>query len=67
MPDPGIPFRPQSDSSLPETTEEWMVELEHLESLRELMEEHNVETRTDLERRIREIEAALGSGDRPTV
>lgn len=67
MSDPIIPFRPQSDSSQPETTEEWMTELERLESLLELMQEHNVETRTDLERRINEIEAALEAGDGPTV
>lgn len=67
MSDPVIPFRPRSDSSQPETTAEWMVELEHLESLLEVMQEHNLETRTDLERRIREIEAALESGDRPSV
>jgi hypothetical protein len=67
MTDPIIPFRPHSDSSRPETTEEWMIELERLESLLELMQEHNVETRTDLERRINEIEAALEAGDGPTV
>jgi hypothetical protein len=36
-----------------------MEELEHLEELLELMHEHGVETRYDLERRIDELEAAL--------
>ncbi len=67
MSDPLIPFRPRSDSRQPETIEEWMVELDHLESLLELMQEHNVENRTELERRISEIEAALESDDGPSV
>ena len=65
MSDSIIPFRPRSDSTQPETTEEWMNELERLESLLELMQEHNVQDRVELERRINEIEARLEAGDGP--
>lgn len=65
MSDSIIPFRPRSDSRMPATTEAWMEELERLESLLEMMQEHNVQSRDELERRIYEIEAALEAEDGP--
>ena len=40
-----------------------MQRLEHLEELLELMHEHGVETRLELERRIQELEAILEDED----
>jgi hypothetical protein len=54
-----VPFRPKRESGDSQSRDERMEELEHLEELLELMHEHGVETRSDLERRIGELEAAL--------
>ena len=61
-----IPFRPRTDSRQPQSIEERMEELERLESLLELMREHSVHERSELERRINTIEAALEHEDDPT-
>ncbi|MDQ4043931.1 MAG: hypothetical protein M3173_00575 [Chloroflexota bacterium] len=63
MSDPIDPFRPQSDSKPPETTEEWMNELERLETMLEEMHEQGIEDRSELERRINEIEASLEAAE----
>ncbi|HEV2127389.1 MAG TPA: hypothetical protein VGR22_02090 [Thermomicrobiales bacterium] len=63
MSDPIDAFRPRSDSKPPETTEEWMNELERLETMLEEMHEQGIEDRSELERRISEIEAALEAAD----
>lgn len=59
MPDPIVPFRPKSDTKPPETSEEWLAELERLESLIEEMREQGIQVPGDLERRMNEIEAML--------
>ena len=58
-----IPFRPRGDNDEPETHQARMERLEHLEELLELMHEHGVETRLELERRIQDLEAALAHED----
>ncbi len=59
MSDPIIPYRPKSDSKPPETSEEWLAELERLESLIEEMHEQGLKVPSDLERRMNEIEAMI--------
>ena len=59
MTDPINPFRPKSDSKPPETREEWLAELERLESLLEEMREQGLAVPGDLERQMNEIEAML--------
>lgn len=59
-----VPFRPRSGDDEPASREDRMAQLEHLEELLELMHEHGVESRTELERRISELEAALEADER---
>ncbi len=58
-----VPFRPRRDDDKPDSHETSMQRLEHLEELLELMHEHGVETRLELERRIQELEATLEDED----
>lgn len=58
-----VPFRPRRDRDDSQTWEARMEQLEHLEELLEEMHEHGIETRSDLERRIQELEAALDDED----
>jgi hypothetical protein len=59
-----VPFRPKPDNDESDSRDSRMEELEHLEELLELMHEHGVETRSELERRISELEAALEADER---
>ncbi len=55
-----VPFRRKRDDARETPSYQQRLEaLEHLEELLELMHEHGVETRLELERRIDELEAAL--------
>ena len=58
-----VPFRPRRDDDDASSHQARLEHLEHLEELLEMMHEHGVETRTDLERRIQELEAALENED----
>lgn len=58
-----VPFRPRGDSDDPESHRARLERLEHLEELLELMDEHGVETRLELARRIQEMEAELARED----
>ena len=59
-----LPFRPRREHDESASRDNRMEELEHLEELLELMHEHGVETRLELERRIDQLEAKLEADER---
>ena len=59
MSDPMNNLRPESDSKAPQTSNEWLAELERLEALVEQTREQGYDDIADLERRINEIRARL--------
>lgn len=59
MSDPLSNLRPDSDSKAPQTSSEWLAELERLEAMIEQWREDGFENISDLERRINEIRAMI--------
>jgi hypothetical protein len=59
MTDSIVPFRPKSDSTVPESLADVLEELEELESILEVMHEHGLESRGDVQKRIDELDAQI--------